>query len=486
MAARERAVIGLDLGTSGARATAVTYDGRVVAEGTARLAPEATQVAGPRVEQDPVAWSAAAQAALQALVRQLPAAVELAALAVDATSGTFVITDRRGTPLTAGILYSDQRASDVTPEVAAALDPTLAPYGIQMASSFALPKLVHLARQQPALFQPAHRIVHQTDYLVGMLTGCYDTTDISTALKTGADPGRLTWPTGIERLGIPTAMLPRLVLPGTPLGGVTPEASAQTGIPAGLRVVAGCTDGTAGCLASGARAPGDLNVTLGTTLVFKAVADQPLADPQGAIYNHRHPAGGYLPGAASSTGAEWIDVHFPAADLAVLTRDARSLLPTGHCVYPLVKVGERFPFVAPQARGFGLEEIAEPPLRFAAGLEAVAYLERMAIERFEQLGLPINATVYATGGGAASPTWLQIRASVSGRALRVPVHPGCSVGAAVLAAMPELGSCQEAVARLVQLGPTIEPVTAWCAPYDDAYDTFRHTLARQLEAQGMP
>jgi sugar (pentulose or hexulose) kinase len=294
----------------------------------------------------------------------------------------------------------------------------------------------------------------------------------------------LTWPSGIEQWGIPAAMLPRLVLPGTPLGRVTPEASAQTGIPAGLQVVAGCTDGTAGCLASGARAPGDLNVTLGTTLVFKAVADQPLVDPDGAIYNHRHPAGGYLPGAASSTGAEWIDVHFPGADLEALTRDAQAVLPTSACVYPLVKVGERFPFVSAQARGFGLAEIVALPLRFAAGLEAVAYLDRMGIERFEQLGLPIHATVYATGGGAASKTWLQIRASVSRRGFRVPVHAGCSVGAAVLAAMPDLGSCQEAVSRLVRLGPTTEPVTAWCARYDESYDKFRSTLARYGEAQG--
>lgn len=481
MSVRQRAVVGLDLGTSGARATAVGYDGSVLAEGTARLAAEANRVVGPCVEQDPQAWSQAACTALQGLMRQLPSTVELAALAVDATSGTFVIVDRQARPLTPGILYSDQRAGDVAAEVAAALAPPLAPYGIRMAASFALPKLVHLARQQPALFQESHRIVHQTDWLVGMLTGCYDTTDISTALKTGADPGRLAWPAEIEQVGIPAAMLPRLVLPGTPLGCVTAAASAQTGLPAGLRVVAGCTDGTAGCLASGARAVGDLNVTLGTTLVFKAVAAQPLADPTGAVYNHRHPAGGFLPGAASSTGAEWVDVHFPAADLDGLTRDAQDHLPTRHCVYPLVKVGERFPIVAPQARGFGLETIADLPQRFAAGMEAVAYLERMAIERFEELGLPIADTLFATGGGAANLTWLQVRASVSHRVLRVPVHPECSVGAAVLAAIPELGSCQEAVARLVRLGRTAEPVAAWHARYEETYEAFRRALA---EASG--
>jgi xylulokinase len=110
-------------------------------------------------------------------------------------------------------------------------------------------------------------------------------------------------------------------------------------------------------------------------------------------------------------------------------------------------------------------------------MEAVAYLERMGIERFEQLGLPIGATIYATGGGAASDTWLRIRASVSRRVFAVPANAGCSIGAAVLAAMPVLGSCQEAVARLVRLGRTIEPVAAWSDRYDELFQTFGQALA---------
>jgi sugar (pentulose or hexulose) kinase len=206
-------------------------------------------------------------------------------------------------------------------------------------------------------------------------------------------------------------------------------------------------------------------------------------DPEGAIYNHRHPAGGYLPGAASSTGGEWIDKYFPGADLDQLGRAARAHLPTGETVYPLVKLGERFPFVWPQARGFGLDTLPDPAGRFAAGMEAVAYLERMGIERFEQLGLQIGPTLYATGGGAASDIWLQIRASVSRRVLAVPVNAGCAIGAAVLAAIPTLGSCQEAVARLVRLGRTIEPAHDWTDRYDEMYPRFKQMLLSILGQQ---
>ncbi|MHB0955963.1 MAG: FGGY-family carbohydrate kinase [Pirellulaceae bacterium] len=476
MTAHDSVVVGLDMGTGGARAMAQSLNGEILAEGSARLPAQATVMAGPNVEQDPRAWSTAAETALRTLVDRLPTATKIEAVAVDATSGTFLWIDRKNQPLTPGYMYNDQRAVEVTPEVADALHAVLSRYGIQIASSFALPKIVHLMRREPSLFAQGHRIVHQTDWIVGLLCGNYDTTDISTALKTGADPGTLEWPAAIEQLGVPRQMLPRLVLPGTPIGHVTTQAHALTGLPVGTTVVAGCTDGTAGCLASGAGAAGDLNVTLGTTLVFKAVAPHPLLDPAGAIYNHRHPAGGYLPGAASSTGGDWIETCFPDARLAQMDHQALRCLPTAETVYPLVKMGERFPFVWPEARGFGLESVTDPIVRFAAGMESVAYLERLGIERFEHLGLPIGPTIYATGGGAASNTWLQIRASVTGRTLAVPAHAGCALGAAVLAAMPVLGGCQEAIARLVRMGRTIDPVAEWSDRYNELFETFCQAL----------
>ena len=87
-------------------------------------------------------------------------------------------------------------------------------------------------------------------------------------------------------------------------------------------------------------------------------------------------------------------------------------MPTGRIVYPLVKTGERFPFARPAATGFGLDDIGPDTERFAAGMEGVAMLERLGIERLEGLGLPVGPTVYATGGGVASATWLKIRAAI--------------------------------------------------------------------------
>jgi sugar (pentulose or hexulose) kinase len=472
--------IGLDLGTSGVRAIALDLKGELAAMGRADLPAEATRVNGPCVEQDPRAWTLTVQAALRELTGRLPPHSHMVGISVDATSGTFVLLDASDEPLTPGIMYNDLRATAETAEADAAVAEALAPCGIRMAPSFALPKLLHLFRQTPALLERCRRIVHQTDWGIGMLCGRYDVTDISTALKTGADPASLAWPAAISnRLGIPRTLLPAVVLPGTVVGQVTAAAAAATGLPAGLPVVAGCTDGTAGCLASGARAVGDLNVTLGSTLVFKAIAAQPLMDPTGAVYNHRHPAGGFMPGAASSTGADWAARHFPGADLEPLGREAAAWLPTGRLAYPLVKQGERFPFACPTASGFGLSDLAAPAERFAAGMEGVAFLERMGIERLHALGLGIGDTVYATGGATAGETWLRIRAAVSRRAFSVPLRADCAVGAAVLAAMPHLGNCATAIAALVRPGHEVGPELKLADGYEIQYQRFRTALGER-------
>lgn len=472
----DQVAVGVDVGTGGVRALAVTTDGTVTATSEVPFPAGSTQVTGARVEQKPQLWRETAEQALQHLVAQLDSHTDVIGVAVDATSGTFLLVDQHGNPLTPGIMYNDQRAVDVTPEVASLLQDTLKPYGIQIGSSFALPKIVHLLRERDELRGLCHQVVHQTDWVVGTLTDDMDATDISTALKSGANPGSLHWPKELQQLGIAIEWLPRVVLPGTPIGQVSRAGAQRTGLRPGTPVFAGCTDGTAGCLASGARSAGQLNVTLGTTLVFKAISPHPIVDASGAIYNHRHPAGGYLPGAASSTGGDWIDTTLPGSDLDRLGAAARRHVPTRTCVYPLVKRGERFPFVCPAAEGFGLESIEDPACRLAAGMEAVALLERMAIEQFEHLGLPIDSTVFATGGGARSDLWLQIRASANRRCYSVPENAACAMGAAVLAAAHALGSCEEAVSAMIRCGHKVEPVEDWIQRLDESYHLFRTAL----------
>ncbi len=141
-----------------------------------------------------------------------------------------------------------------------------------------------------------------------------------------------------------------------------------------------------------------------------------------------------------------------------------------------MKTGERFPFSCPTAKGFGLDTIEDRTKRFAAGMEAVGFLERLGIEKLAQLGLSISNTVFATGGGVTNETWLRIRASINRRTYAVSGHPECAVGAAVLAAAATLGDCGEAIRRMVRIARRVEPDAHLAEQYDQQYHQFRDEL----------
>ena len=471
------AYLGIDVGTGGVRCALQALDGTCVASASEPLRDaEVLGLPPGRHEQRPEAW----WPPLAACIRKIVAAAgadSIAALSVDSTSGTVVFLDGGGRPLRPAIMYNDTRAAEQAARINAAAADFTARHGSRFGSSFALAKVLWVKEHEPDAFERAAMICHAADYLAGRLRGSFGVTDTSNALKMGCDLFDASWPGFIEGLGVPLRKLPRLVAPGTPTGGVCRSAAAETGLRPDTAVVAGCTDGTAGFLASGAAGEGDWASTLGTTLVLRGISRDVVKDPAGRVYCHRHPDGWWLPGSAASVGGECLAHHFPGRDLAGLDRQAMELGHTDALCYPLVRRGERFPFVNPAAEGFTVCEAAGGPLEGAelhlACLEGVAFVERWGLELFAGLGASTAGRIFATGGGAKSTFWLQVRATVLGRELCVPAQAGSEVGAAALAAAADCGSVSEACRRMVRLAGVVRPDASRTALYDAKYRRFR-------------
>jgi sugar (pentulose or hexulose) kinase len=500
--------LGLDIGTQGARA--LVYDipedgvreGRILAQ-AAQAFPVGTVPSSLHpgyAEQSPAGWWQAAVACLRQVTTQvLPETIQ--ALSVTSTSGTLCLLDRDGEPLLPALMYNDARAGDEAVEVQAAGAGLAARLGYRFNPSFALSKLLWLARHRPDVVDQARYIAHAADFLVGRLSGIYDITDYSNALKTGYDlspqEGRGfadQWPDFIaDQLKLPADKLPHVVAPGEVIGAVTAQAAEVTGLSPGTLVVAGMTDGCAAQIAAGAVALGDWNSTLGTTLVIKGVTEQLLCDPDGRIYSHRHPDGYWLPGGASNVGGEILAIRFPEADLVALDRRAADLSPTGFVAYPLARRGERFPFVHPEAEGFVLpfppvlgqssgrtSQGIDQATLYTAYLEGVAYVERLAYETLESLGATVGDVIRAAGGGARSGVWLQIRADVLNRQLLRPAETGAAMGAAILAASgTHYAGVIPATRAMVQIERSVQPRPALVERYTERYQCFRAACAER-------
>jgi xylulokinase len=311
---------------------AVDPVGRLVAEGAADLPPPVQELPAGWFEQQPESWWLAACAALRAVTASLGDA-PVRALAASATSGTVCLVDGAGEALGAALMYSDGRAR-AEAEMVQAAGSVLARLGYRFSASFALPKLLWLARHRPGDVARARWFLAPADYLAGRLTGEWGVTDWTNALKAGYDLLARRWPPFIAGLGLPEGCFPAVVAPGTPVGRVSPAGARATGLAVGTPLLAGATDGCASQLSTGAVAPGDWNSTLGTTLVVKGVSEALICDPLGRIYSHRHPEGHWLPGAASTTGGEALATRFAPADLDRLNARALDVAPTGLIVYP--------------------------------------------------------------------------------------------------------------------------------------------------------
>ncbi len=401
--------LGLDFGTSGARAIAIDSSRHIAAEAQY---PFNSDASGDRT----VTW----KTALFDLLDRLPSHIrhDTAAIAINGTSSTVLLCDGDGTPVEPPLLYNDGRGGSLMAQMRA-IAPANHPV-LSASSSFA--KL--LWWRQNSQQNPRDRsFLHQADWLAYQLHGQLGISDYHNALKLGYDANNLCYPDWLRELSdIPT--LPQVVTPGDTIGSVTPEISRRFEFPRDCRVCGGTTDSIAAFIASGANSPGEAVTSLGSTLVLKLLSRDRVDDPNYGIYSHRF-GDLWLPGGASNTGGAVLKQFFTDEELDTLSRqipDTESSLD----YYPLVRPGERFPIHDPHLPP-KLDPKPADPVEFLHGLlESIARIEAQGYRRLQELGATSLAKVYTAGGGAKNPTWTAIRE----RHLKVPVTKSACAEAA--------------------------------------------------------
>ncbi len=465
--------LGFDLGTQSVRAVAVSDTGQVLASSACPLS---SHREGSRHEQNPKEWWDAFVGACRAVhPRSITQSVK--GLAVDGTSGTILLVDKSGDPLTPGLMYDDLRAGNEAQRVNEAGSACGSP-GYRMQPSWALPKLLWLLREYRGVVTGA-RLAHQTDFITRRLAGFEVPSDSSSALKTGYDLVNEGWPWDVfDALGVPEQILSDVVRPGTEIGVVCAAAAATTGIPAGTPIIAGMTDGCAAQIGAGALETGNWNSVLGTTLVLKGVADQLIRDPAGVVYSHRSPDGNWLPGGASNAGAALLAKRFAGRDLECLTIQAAERGPVGLITYPLLSRGERFPFVAPEAEGFIVGDADDEISLFSALLQGVSFVERLCFDYLDMLGFSISGEVFLTGGGARNRHWCQLRADVLGRSVCLPQNSEPAFGMAVLAASAGR-RISEVAKQMIRIREVIDPQSHRIARLHELYLQLVEELKRR-------
>ncbi len=490
---RYQYVIGVDLGTSGVKSIALRQDGRVSA--ATQIPLPAPKSINERREQDPGLWWSAVADGLdhlhRDLVRRRIDPKQVVAVCVDATSATVVPVDRRLEPLTPAMMYNDARAGQQAQALNRVAGRILADLGYGINASFGLAKLLWLREHEPRIMDQACWLLHQADFVTARLMNPPGRaekvlTDESNALKSGYDILNRRWPDYLAGLGIEMSQLPPVKPIGATLGRLDIQMVRRFGFSADCIVVAGMTDGTAACAASGARRIGDMNTTLGTTMVWKTISAHPVRDARGRLYSHRHPGGAFLPGGAGNAGGAGIRAVIPRhleLDPLALSLDPGTC--TGLLTYPLPGAGERYPFVD---QAFAPFKAAAHDVRclYQSCLEGLACIERWGYEVAGQLGANCCGDVWTTGRGAGLEKWMQLRANFLNRPVCCSAHPESAFGTALVAAMNVWfdGSWDTTVDQMVRQTGRFEPDHQASAAAQAQYEQFRQAcLQRMNKAQ---
>lgn len=412
--------IGIDLGTSGCRACLIDADENLLQE--ARLDFPAPTIQNQQVEQDASTWWQAVKTVLSELCLH-PAAQSLAAISVDATSSTLLVTDDNYHPLAPALMYNDARANKEAVEIQS-IAPDIS--AVQGASS-SLSKLLWCIKHIP----DAKKALHQADYISGQLCGNY-ASDFNNCLKVGFDPETESWPEWISQLPIPKGMLPDVYAPGTVIGELTAENKSLLSINHRVQIVAGTTDSIAGFLATGASDIGDGVTSLGSTLVLKVLSPIPINSPEHGIYSHKI-NNAWLAGGASNAGCAILRTLFDDSTLQELSERLSFNQPTDLQYYPMLKTGERFPEYNANKQAC-LTPRPDNDMDFLqAILESLTSIEKQGYESLQSKGSPKPIRLFTVGGGSKNKKWMQYRSEQLETEVIIPQNTEACFGSALLA-----------------------------------------------------
>lgn len=497
--------IGLDIGTTGAKALLVNEQGLILSIATSEY-PLYTPF--PLwSEQDPEDWWQASIKVLQKVVNQaLTSRVDICAIGLTGQMHGSVFLDKQHQVIRRALLWNDQRTAAECQQITDAIgyEQLIEIAGNPALTGFQAPKILWLRNNEPEAYSRLVKVLLPKDYIRLKLTGEF-ATDCSDAAGTLLlDLRKRDWSTEIlERLKIPRQWLPTVFEGSQVTGTLLPEIAKQIGLPVGIPVVAGGGDNAAAAVGTGIVRQGLVSSSVGTSGVIFAHSDEITLDPKGRLHTFCHavPNKNHLMAVTLSAGNSfrWLRDTFQGVvnnfgfanqkiDYASLTAQAAHVDPGSEgLVFLPYLTGERTPHLDPFATGafIGLTSRHTPAHMIRAVMEGVVFSLRDGLEIMRSMGVSIDQ-VRAIGGGGKSDLWCQMQADIFGcEVVNLEIEEGPAYGAALLsiAADQDAEGVTQISESCVHIKKSRSPITKNVERYQQYYDVYRglyQTLKRDM------
>ncbi|MBQ8813527.1 MAG: carbohydrate kinase [Lachnospiraceae bacterium] len=480
---------GLDIGTTGCKISVFQTDGRFL-DNVYREYPVQRSHNVHEVDAGSI-WSA-----VQTVIKEAEEKYHgIAGIGVTSFGETFVMLDEKDEPILPSMLYTDLRGEEQCAALSEKIgkEKLIEITGLKPHYMYSLPKLMWMKEKKTEAYSRARHVLLMEDYIVYMLTGEAQI-DYSLAARTMAfDIRKLCWSNDILKwAGIDADLLSRPVPTGTCAGCVRPDVAKRLGLNHDVRIISVSHDQVAAAIGSGVLDEHSTVDGAGTvqcmTPVFQDYDASKMAENNYGIVPYIKP-GNYVTYAFSYTGGalvKWFVDNLAGFAAKEADEKGTSIYdqlqgessgePTGILVLPHF-AGAATPYMDGGSKGavIGLTLSHTQQDIYRAIMEGICYEMRLNQDCLAQAGITI-APLRATGGGAKSRVWMQMKADV----LNVPVTAletgeAGAAGSAMLVgvAVGAFKNLEEASAVMVKERETFFPRVEFHKKYEVIYQRYK-------------
>ena len=499
-------LLAIDCGTQSVRALLFNPQGEVLAKARHIIEPYHSSAPG-FAEQDPDMYWGALCSVCQELFRKMKVDKHsIASVSLTTQRATVVNLDENGNPLRPAIVWMDQRRTEAFKPVSGLWGALFTVAGMRPTVNYlqAEAEVNWISINQPDIWHNTHKFTYLSGFLTHRLVGRFVD---SIGCQVGYMPfdyKKQDWAVKShwhwQALDITRDKLVDLIPVTDPLGEITKKASKQTGIPAGLPLIAAAADKACEVLGSGSLEPNVACLSYGTAATINSTHKKyieiiPLIPPYpAAVPNYYNMEMQIYRGYWM---VSWFKQEFGHYELNLAEEQgvqAEHLLDNlvnevppgsqGLILQPFWSPGLRYP--GPEARGaiVGFNDTHTRAHIYRAILEGIAYALREGKERTERRARAIIDQVRVAGGGSQSDAAMQITADIFGiPASRPHIYEASGLGAAINAAVGTgvHSDHTAALAAMTRPGKTFEPDPHNVKVYEDLYQNIYLRMYRRLK-----
>ncbi|MDR3072743.1 MAG: xylulokinase [Clostridiales Family XIII bacterium] len=505
MSKHTRAVIGIDIGTSGTKTAIFDEIGNLLASHTAEY--PMLQPQNGWAEQNPEDWWQASIEGLKVVLAKVSDTIEVVAIGLSGQMHGLVMLDETGCVLRPSIIWCDQRTEREVEQMKRMVgeEKLIRITANPAMTGFTAAKILWVQNNEPDVYAKCRHILLPKDYIRYRLTGEFATEVSDASGMQLMDVGARDWSSEIlSLLNIDRTLLAKMYESPEITGTVHATAAAESGLPIGIPVVGGAGDNPAAAVGTGVVSEGRAFTTIGSSAVIYTVSDTVKIDLKGRVHALCASAPGKWTVMSCTQGAglslKWFRDNFCSEEIAeaekrgidpyILMTAMAEKIPVGsdRLLFLPYLMGERSPHPDPDCRGlfFGLSAIHTRANLIRSVLEGVTFSQLECLNVFREMGVPVQDMVI-TGGGAKSPFWMQMLADLYGVPVRkMTTDEGAAQGAALLAAVGAgiYPSVQDACATVMKrdeaLFPNPEAGKAY-APYFELYKQLYRKLIEEYK-----